>query len=260
MDAKVTAFATPELEASRGTSLSCYSEITFVMKVFEKREFRSFYDRDSGAIFSDLEFRKCRFVSCAISITMDPTKRSTVRNVRLIGCEYASGSLWPAIVEEVVVDGLKTSQIFQSWGAVFKHVSLCGRIGRVMFSSVVAPGSATKAQQQAFDQANAEFYSDVDWALDLRNGEFTECEIQGVPACLIRRDPETQVIVTRAKAVQGEWRRLDLSKTHWHVSLQLLLNRGDQDAVLVAPKRSPKFSELLAGLKLLREAGVAEAD
>jgi hypothetical protein len=49
-----------------------------------------------------------------------------------------------------------------------------------------------------------------------------------------------------------------LSKTHWPISLDFLLKRGDQDVVLVAPKRGKKFRDLLAGLKLLRDAGVAE--
>lgn len=230
------------------------------MNVFEKQVFECFYDSDSGRVFSDFEFRHCRFVSSSISITRKPELRSTVRNVMLIGCEQHGCAIHSAILEDVLVDSFKTNGLFQTWGAVFKHVSLRGRMGRVMFSPAIAPGMATKAQQQAFDETNAAYYSNVDWALDLREGEFQECEIQCVPARLIRRDPETQVVVTRAKAAQGEWRRLDLSKTHWHVSLQFLLNRGDQDVVLVAPKRNPKFLDLLAGLQLLREAGVAEAN
>jgi hypothetical protein len=229
------------------------------MNIFEKKTFESFYDRNSGAVFSDLEFRKCRFVSCAISITLDPRLRSTVRNVALDHCEALGCAIDPAILEDVMVDGLKTHNL-QTWGAVFKHVTLRGKTGRVMFSPAVFPGKATKEQQQTFDDANAAYYRAVDWALDVSQGEFEDCEIQCVPARLVRRDPETQVVVTRAKAARGEWRKLDLSKTHWQVSLDLLLQRGDQDAVLVAPKRNKKFKDLLAGLKLLRDAGVAEPD
>jgi len=127
-----------------------------------------------------------------------------------------------------------------------------------MFSPAVAPGVANRDQQQAFDDANAAYYKTVDWAMDISEGEFEECEIQCIPAHLVKRDPETQVVVTRAKAARGEWRQLDLSKTHWPISLNFLLNRGDQDVVLVAPKRGKKFRDLLAGLKLLRDAGVAE--
>ncbi len=69
-----------------------------------------------------------------------------------------------------------------------------------------------------------------------------------------------QVVITQAKAAQGEWRKLDLSKTYWGVAIQEFLRDGDPDLVLVAPKRSKKFRDLLAGLKLLRDAGVAEPD
>jgi len=228
-------------------------------RVYERQEFRSFYDRDSGARFEDLEFRRCKFVSCAISITRNPLFRSTARNVRLIQCEEAGCALEPGIFAEILVDGLKTHGLFQTWGAVFKHVTLTGKIGRVMISPFVAPGSTTPEQQRAFDEANAEYYSKIDWSLDIAEAEFEECEIQRVPAHLIRRDPRVSVVVTREKAMLGTWRQLDLSKTHWATSLDFMLQRGDPDLTLVAPKRHRKFRQLLDGLKALRDAGVAEA-
>jgi hypothetical protein len=100
----------------------------------------------------------------------------------------------------------------------------------------------------------------VDWALDIANAEFEEAEIQAVPARLVRRDSATQVIVTREKAIQGLWRELDLSKTHWDTSIEFFLERGDPDVVLVAPKRNRKYRQLLDGLRALRDAGVAEPD
>lgn len=230
------------------------------MRVFEKQEFRSYYDQESGAIFSDLEFRECYFQSSSISITLDPRLRSTVRNMRLIQCEQRGCSLWTPIVEDVLVDGLKTNGLFQTWGAVFKHVTFRGRLGRIMLSPAVAPGQATEKQQRAFDEANAAYYSTVDWALDITEAEFEEGEIQRVPAHLVRRDPATQVVVKREKAMQGTWRQLDLSKTHWETSLEFLLERGDPDVVLVAPRRHRKYRDLLDGLKALRDAGVAEPD
>lgn len=242
------------------------------IRVFEGQEFTGFYDRgfyyragrtydnDSGRTFSDLEFRKCRFLSSAISITRKPELRSTVRNVQLLHCEQRGCALDAAIVEDVLVDGFKTNGLFQTWGAVFKHVTLRGKIGRVMVSPAVATGKATPTQQRAFDEANAAYYAAVDWALDISEAEFEEGEIQGVPAHLIRRDPATQVVVKREKAMQGTWRQLDLSKTHWATSLEFLLERGDPDVVLVAPKRHRKYRDFLDGLMALRDAGVAEPD
>jgi hypothetical protein len=129
-----------------------------------------------------------------------------------------------------------------------------------MFSPVVGISKPDRRHQALFDAANAQYYASLDWALDIREGFFGECEIQGIPAQLVIRDTETQVIVTRAKAAMGEWRKLDLSQTHWAASLQFFLERGEQDVVLVAPKRHKKFKHLLDGLRLLRNAGVAEPD
>lgn len=234
--------------------------MTATIQVFEKQEFARFYDQDSGRTFSDLEFRKCSFLSSRISITRKPGLRSTVRNVRMVQCQQRGCALETAIVEDVLVDGFKTNGLFQAWAAVFKHVTLRGKIERVMISGAVATGMATPSQQRAFDEANAAYYAGVDWALDITEAEFEEGEIQRVPAHLIRRDPATQVVVKREKAMQGTWRQLDLSKTHWATSLEFLLERGDPDVVLVAPKRNRKYRDLLDGLKALRDAGVAEPD
>lgn len=230
---------------------------------FENQTFKGIYDRDSTKVFCDAEFFRCCFQSSALSIPIkfDPKLRSTIRNVRLINCEQRGCSLACAVVQDVVIDGLKTNGLFQTWGAVFHHVSLRGKIERVMISPPVAPGRATAEQQRTFDAANEEFYSSVDWALDISQAEFAECDLRGgIPARLIRRDPETQMVITRARALNGEWRKLDLSKTYWSVSIENLLKDGHQDRVLVAPKRSKEFKTLLGGLQLLREAGVAEPD
>lgn len=234
--------------------------MTQSIRVFERQELVRFYDQDSGRTFSGIEFRKCSFLSSAISITRKPELRSTVREVKLIQCEERGCALEAAIVENVLVDGLKTHGLLQAWGAVFKHVTLRGKIGRVMISPAVATGMATKAQQRAFDEANAAYYAGVDWALDISEAEFEEGEIQRVPAHLVRRDPATQVVVTREMALQGGWRQLDLSKTHWATSLEFMLKRGDPDVVLVAPKRHRRYRELLEGLRMLRDAGVAEPE
>jgi hypothetical protein len=233
-------------------------------RLYEDQEFEGFRDRESGAVFSDLEFRRCTFRGCDISITRDPQLRSTVRNVVLRDCTYArnpAGFSCP-IVEDVVVENLRIEDLLQTWGAVFRHVTLRGRIGRLMISTNLRQSYSTSAGAiRAFDEANAAYYSVADWALDLSQAEFSgECDIRGIPARLIRRDPATQIVVTRARAMEGRWRELELERTYWAGWIELFLRGRDPDVVLVAPKRSRRFKELLAGLELLRKAGVAEPD
>jgi len=230
------------------------------MRKFEGQEFVQWFDRDTGAIYSDIEFVRCRFESSGLSITRNPRLRAIVRNVHLRKCEQRGSTLRAAIVEDVLIEDFKTNGLFQTWGAVFKHVTLRGKIGRIMVSPLVAPGSATEEQQRAFDMANAEYYSTVDWALDISEARFEECDLRRVPAHLVRRDPDTQMVIKREKAMQGEWRKLDLAKTYWASAIEGFLQEGDPDIVFVAGKRDRKFRDLIDGLKKLRDAGVAEAD
>ncbi len=116
----------------------------------------------------------------------------------------------------------------------------------------------TDGEQRAFDDANAGLYAGLDWALDISEAEFGAAEIQGVPCGLIRRDPETQMIVRRGNALAGNWRRLGLEDTPWPGMIQFLIDDGDPDALLIAPKRSREYQRLQQGLMRLREAGVVE--
>jgi hypothetical protein len=85
------------------------------MRTFENEEFTAFYDR-GGNVYEDLHFKKCTFVSSSISITEDPANRTTVRNVTLERCRVVGSALDCAVVEDVLVDGLQTSDLHQAWG------------------------------------------------------------------------------------------------------------------------------------------------
>ncbi len=229
------------------------------MKIYDRQEFSGLYDR-AGQSFADLILKHCSFTGCFISNTRKTKRRSHVHNVQLVGCESRGCTIYAAVIENVLVSSLKTHTLLQTWGAVYKHVKLEGNIGRIMISPLIDLGLAKPKQQAAFDQANAEYYKTVDWALDISEARFYECDIRGVSASLIIRDPETQVVVTREKALQGKWKELDLSKTYWAGWIDLFLQSGEPDVVLVAPKRYPKYQDWLDGLKMLRDAGVAEPD
>lgn len=261
-------------------------------QIIENQTIEAFLDRNTGCCFCDLEFIKCKFLGCNISLgpirrfnntcliapltrepgerlfeppqQPDPKIRSVVRNVKLLRCEEEGSSIGTAIIEDTVVDGLLTSGLFQTFGAVFKHVILKGKIGRIMISRYLPDVTGTQEQQLAeqrfFDGANEKYYSIVDWALDISQAEFVECDIRNIPSRLIRRDPDTQVVITRKKALEGNWRHLDLSKTYWGAYFEGIITEQIQDCVLVAPKRGAKFRQLLDGLNLLRREGIAEPD
>lgn len=235
--------------------------VSYSMQSFSNQTFDSIDDRDSAATFHDMEFRDCYFESCDLSITRTPALRSTVRNIKLTNCSQRGCSLSAAIVEDVLIDGLKTNgQLFQTWGAVFNRTVLKGKIDRLMISSIALPGVIMPDEQRAFDDANAEYYRHVEWALDISKGEFKELCIRGLPGNLIRRDPETQVLVTRERAMSGEWRDLEFQDNLLPTSLDMFLQRAEPSIVLIAPKRHPRFKEYLSDMNLLRRSGITEPD
>jgi hypothetical protein len=229
-------------------------------RIFENEQFTAFHDR-GGNVYENLHFRKCTFISSSVSITYDPANRTTVRNVTLERCRVVGSSLRCAVVEDVLVDGLQTSDLHHAWGALFKHVTLRGKVGRLLVTELVGPHLLHTPLQEAFDRQREAYYRDVDWALDISEIEAVELALEGIPARLIRRDPETQAVVTRQAALSGEWRELRrVQETALGLMIQDMLGRGYDDTVLVAERRARDFKQVLAGIEELRAAGVAEPD
>lgn len=115
-------------------------------------------------------------------------------------------------------------------------------------------------QQRAFEEANRAFYASVDWGLDLREADFDEVDLSGVPGNVVVRDPRDQALVTREAALRGEWRQLDLSGTWWGIALEDLVRSSFSSAALIAPRRHKKYKRLVEGIQQLRDAGIAEPD
>ncbi len=162
-----------------------------------------------------------------------------------------------------MIDGLLTNDLLIIWGATFKHVTLRGNIGKLKINRWVHHSDRTEATQGPFDADRQELYRQIDWALDISQARFKEFDVAGIPARLFRRDPESQVVVTRQRALQEGWReQLSSSNTLWPFVIDLFLSDGVDDVVLVAPLGAPKpkRDRLLQGLKELRDLGVANPD
>ncbi len=229
-------------------------------KVYKYQSLSFGVDRNSGKTFSNIVFQGCEFKGGAFSVADSPELRSTARNMKFLNCSVRGSSVDTGIIEDVLVENLKTYGLFQIWMSAFKHVKIQGHIGRIMISYHVPPIAGwTTEVDQAFENANKKYYENVDWALDISQAEFRECDIRGLPVNLVRRDPETQVIVTRKKAIEGAWQEIYLDDTHWREAIEFFLEREDPATILVAPKRANNFRNLLEGLNRLRDAGVAES-
>lgn len=233
------------------------------MRTVKDEAFVAVRDAESGLVIRDVEFRGCSFTGCSLSVTRDPGLRTLVRNVALVGCEQRGCGIYTAVLEDVAVNTLKSGNTLWCRGTAFRHVTLTGRLGAVCVQPIGIWGNSPDermAVQRVFEEVNAAYYSGVDWAIDISRAEFSDCDIHGIPARLIRRDPESQVIITRQKILEGAWRTLDFRGTHLDAYIKANLDWNDPDLVLVAPRKHRKYNLMREQLKELRELGVAEPE
>lgn len=227
----------------------------------EDREFRLLSDDELPAVIGPAVLSRCRIDSCIFGYAAtSPAERRKIVGVELHRCwSSASSSIGTATIEDVVVCDHRSSGLTHIIGAALRHVVVRGKCGSFLFRPWLDDDSEIDA---VFAAANDEFYRSVDWALDISDAECTEMDIRTIPADLIRRDPETQAIV-RLNVVQEtreQWQRMNVHGAPWQSVMHRMIRSGEPDAVLVAPKRSKNFKAWLAGIEVLRKAGIAEPD
>jgi hypothetical protein len=234
------------------------------MRLYENETFHGLTPRwlFSPRTIGDFEFRRCFFDNCNNFPASKPSRRQAYRNIVLTNCTNGACSLSTAIVENVTVNGLRTRhrRVFFTWATVFKHVVLKGKLNSMILNQVLRPGRDKK--QKLWDEANREFYATVDWALDISEAEFTfGISLHAVPGSLIRRDPETQVLVSKKTALQSSWQDLPWGKSALRLALQWFLEDSlYEDVVLVASKRGVGYRDDLEAVRMLRREGVAGPD
>lgn len=233
------------------------------MTTYSNRTFESVFDDGTGAVVSGMSFVQCDFVHCGLSVTHEIGRRTIVRNVELRDCRLNGCDVGPAILEDVSIQSLQTNDLLLLWGTLFRHVTLSGQIGKIKLNPFACAVDRTPETQGPFDAFRNRFYSGADWALDIRHARFKECELRGIPARLIQRDPESQFVVTRELALNPSWReRVSPSNELWPFAIDMLLSDGETDRVFIAPLGAPKArrDRLLKELNELRTAGVALPD
>lgn len=195
----------------------------------------------------------------------DPRSRPTLRRITVERCHFTACEIGPAILEDSTIDtvwfhrGKWGPQRFAGWA--FKHVVVQGAISGGVGVLPSQDWWMFHITEPAIDdqtvKANGKYYSNVDWALDISRAEFSGVEMyrSGIPAALVRRDPETQVVITRASVAQGDWRAACEESAQW-VAIERFIQTGFPDAVLIAEKRSKYLEQDVAAFRRLRDIGV----
>jgi len=166
-----------------------------------------------------------------------------------------------AILENVTVRGLAREgriPLFLA-GVAFDRCRLEGKLSA--FKLAAAPSSLSHSKEVAiWNEANRSFYSNVEWAVDIRDAEFSSGpDLHFIPGSLVLRDPESQALVRRDRLNGVRISELNWGKSALGVAISWFLEDGPyEDTVLVAAKRSRNFSEDVAAIQMLRSEGLAE--
>ena len=144
------------------------------------------------------------------------------------------------------------------WGVLAKRVTLRGRFGSVIWNPPRSDfGRAVDAR---VIEAAKNYYSTVDWAIDLTEATFTSVPSFrfGPPGSLIRRNPETQALVRRGRLSASRWHEFAGQIGIWRVVLDSFLERAWPDEIVLTPSVGQSAAKERAGIAMLRKAGVAE--
>lgn len=225
--------------------------------VYHEAVFRNLIDRDSGRIVQNLDLHRCSFINCRLSSGLDPANRTTFRRVQLSHCRIQQrlGLVGAPILEDILVDDFRCGDVLIFSGAAFRRVTLKGHMPPMILNERMAGGAVPVECAELFVAANREYYKSVDWALDIRDARFASVRLSSVPGQLIRRNPETQVLVSRSKLLQTDWNNPALPSIT-RVSLRNVVNSRHEYQVIVAGERSNTFPAQLKGFDILRREGL----
>lgn len=191
--------------------------------------------------------------------------------IEVIDCTAWSCHLFDVHLEDCVVRDLKSSPggggrstpLFL-WGGSARRVTLAGMIGGLIWNPPRRARSGFESDLAKAEKVRRYYDSIDDWALDVSQARFRSVPSFrfGPPGRLVRRDPETQPLITRSAAV----RALELIGPGlgiWRVVLeQLVQSKWPDEIVLMPALGGPKRrrEEQLGALGRLREFGAFEGD
>lgn len=232
------------------------------MQKIEGQQFRKALDK-GNTHFHDLYLHDCAFDNCGLSMVKYPQRMSRVRNVTLSQCRVVNSEIKPCVFEDVVVEDLSTNPILLVWAAFLRRVTLKGKIGKINLNLTPEAFCTDADRLRQFETARAAFYAETDWALDISDARLLGLRCEGVPLHLIRRDPQTQVILDKRGRYRGQ-QALDASFAKAFPVADSVLrgfDESDRPAMLLAasmgaPKK--RRDEELGAIAELRTLGFLE--
>jgi hypothetical protein len=218
----------------------------------------------AGTVVDGVKLTNCEIFGCWVDVPPDPHNRAVFRNIEMVNNVFDEVSLEGVVVEDSTVDGVRTfDKLVLVNGCLFRHVTFKGFFEFV----IVNPGLSalwSRELSDRYEKDNSRFWDSLiaegDWALDI-SGVSGSLDLRGIPAQLIRRNPEVQAVMTFEQAWSGEWRTVPgILDSEIHAQIKFLLSSGSRDHILKASDSSLRIGSDREILSELRRIGMALPD
>lgn len=201
-----------------------------------------------GRAYRDLELVDMRLRHASLRGGPKPDSIREITNVSLTNTHVARSAAQNLALRNVVVAGCETETPVRLVNCFCDGVVMKGELGRWHASLHLFMPSLR-------EYAGA-FYTDVEWALDIREAHFHDAILRGIPVDKVRRDPERHFVLRKARLRSDDsWKRLPKPIVN-RIRFWLWLD-GDAE-LLIANDRSPSFADELERYRTLRDAGFLE--
>lgn len=220
-------------------------EILDKMKKYTKEVFCNL-ELPKGAVFEDASFERCVFDGCQVRGGGGPS--GILRNVEARKCSIKGAPIYFATFEDVLVEDLASGSMLNVVDCLFKHLTLRGAFDKLFFRQTATPPVSP-----------VEYYANVDWALDIRNAEFKEVVLRGVPSALVRRNRELQIVVKRADALRtSDWK--GIPSAAWKIAIADICKDKPKntEVILISEVRGKDREAQSASVRMLHEMKLAD--
>lgn len=132
-------------------------------------------------LYSDLLLQRCVLQVAFFAKT--PERASTLRNVAITDTQVEHLTLEGTFLDGITISNVEHADVLFIRGARFRHVRFAGRFGALSIQPVPVFGD-----EQRWQTALEDFYTNIDWALDITDATFDELDIRpgAIPPALIR--------------------------------------------------------------------------
>lgn len=177
--------------------------------------------------------------------------RPLVEDCSITQLSLKRSSLTGSVIRDVTINGIQADRVSQFVRAVeYERVTIKGKVTGLVLSS----HHSDMDRRQAYENALRAAGNSSEWSLDISEA-IGAVEIRGYASSRVRIDPESQAVVHRADLLDGRWRPI-LKGSLFSVQVDLMLQAGWPDLVLVANRSSPELKAELRALSNLRTEGI----